>query len=293
MTAKGSFITPCRLLMIILWSCMAAALHAQTPEELRARAEEGDPESMNYLGYLLINGSEGVEQNVEEGLDWLRRAADAGDVKASSNLGWLYLQGEVVDRDVDRGVEMITKAAEAGLPVAESILGDLYRDGLGVRQDSLAADSLYREAFERGLTDAGYKLYALNSEKYATLTPGEKVKEGKYYYLSSVPSVGVKLFYQAADEGDADALALLGDAYTRAVGVPYDYGLSLKYYVEAARAGHPSAMFVLAELLDIFPDALKGDESWGTLSDDPSYWYEKAAEAGVTDDVKASERLFQ
>lgn len=279
--------------VFFLLASLALALYGQSPAEIRQKAEEGDSEAMNYLGYLLISGEEGVEKDVAEGLEWLARAAKAGDVKAASNLGWLYLQGEVVDRNPELAAKWLDQAAEAGLPVAQSILGDLYLEGTGVRQDSLAADSLYREAFEGGLRDAGFKLYNLNADKYASLSPEEKVKTGIYYYLSSVPSEGVKLFYMAAEEGDARAMALLGDAYTRATGVPYDHALSLKYYVEAARAGNPSAMFVIGELLDIFPDALKGNEDWEDLPNDPFFWYEKAAEEGVTDAVIASDFLFK
>lgn len=262
-------------------------------ESLRARADSGDIEAMNYLGYLLIGGAEGAEKDLDEGLMWLSRAATSGDVKAASNLGWLYLQGGVVEQDIDEAVKWLSKAAGAGLPVAQSILGDLYRDGTGVPRDSVAADSLYREAFENGLADAGYKLYALNADRYRALPTGEKVAAGKYYFFSSAPSEGVKLFYLAADEGSPEAYALLGDAYARAIGVPYDHDLSLKYYVEAARRGNPSAMFVIGELLDIFPDALNGNPDWDDLERDPSYWYEKAAEGGVTDSVSASDLLFK
>ena len=234
-----------------------------------------------------------VAPNPDEGLLWLSRAAGLGNVKAASNLGWLYLQGNVVEQDPKEAFKWLSRGAEAGLPVAQSILGDLYRDGIGINNNIEVADSLYRKAFENGLSDAGYKLYALNADKYAKLPPEEKVKVGKYYYLSSVPTEGVKLFYLAAEEGNAEAMALLGDAYTRAAGVPYDHRLSTKYYVEAARAGNPSAMFVLGELLDIFPDVLKSDKEWRDLPDAPSYWYEKAAEAGVIDSVTASNRLFK
>lgn len=291
-----------RRLLTLLAACFSLSVLAQTPEGepastdmeiLQKRAEEGDIEAMNYLGYLLISGSEGVEKDPDEGLIWLSRAAGAGDVKAASNLGWLYLQGGVVERNAEEAVKWLSQAAAARLPVAQSILGDLYRDGLGVEKNSETADSLYLQAFENGLGDAGYKLYALNADNYARLSPSEKVKIGKYYYFSSIPSEGVKLFYQAAEEGNAEAMALLGDAYTRAIGVPYDHNLSKKYYVEAARAGNPSAMFVVAELLDIFPDALKGNADWEGLPDDPSYWYAKAAEGGVTDSATASNLLFK
>lgn len=261
--------------------------------ELRQLAGNGDTEAMNYLGYLLINGNEGVEQDMGEGLIWLTRAAAAGDVKAASNLGWLYIKGDILEQNLEEGLKWLVKASDAGLPVAQSLLGDMYRDGNGVARDTVVADSLYRAAFERGLGDAGYKLYALNAENYAALSPEEKVETGKYYYLRGAPSEGVKLFYMASEQGDATALALLGDAYTRAIGVPYDYDLSLRYYAEAAVAGNPSARFVIGELLEIFPDALKNIETGSHMSEDPAYWYEKAAEGGVTDAVSATEMLFR
>lgn len=262
---------------------------------LKAAAEKGDTEAMNYLGYLYLSGQEGVPTDSAEGLLWLIRAAQKGDVKAASNLGWLYLEGDMLEKDEEEGAKWITTAADAGLPVAQSILGDLYLEGRGVERDSAAADSLYMKAFENGLGDAGYKLYSLRSPGYDALSPEEQVEEGLYYYLRGAPSEGVKLFYMAADKEDARALALLGDAYTRAVGVPYDYDLSLGYYLKAAVAGNPSAQFVIGELLDIFPDALrkfKEEEPYTELPEDPFYWYEKAEEEGITDADIATRRLF-
>ena len=280
------------LLALMAFAPLSAQLTLEADSTLTARAEAGDLEAMNFLGYLLISGEEGMERDPQAGLAWIEKAADAGDAKAASNLGWLYVKGDLVEQDPARGAMWLRKAAAMGLPVAQSLLGDLYLEGTGVERDSVAADSLYREAFERGLADAGYKLEALHSEEYALLPPAEKVKAGKYFYLRGAPSAGVKLFYLAADEGDPDALALLGDAYSRAVGVPYDHDLSLRYYVDAARAGNPSAQFVVGELLEIFPDALKGNPDWSGISDDPFFWYEKAASAGVTDAAIASKRLL-
>lgn len=284
------------LLTALFAALLSLGVSAQNLDSLRRQAEEGDLASMNYLGYLLISGGEtegeAVERDPAEGLLWLIRAASEGDVKAASNLGWLYVEGSLVEQDLDAGVRWLSKAADAGLPVAQSLLGDLYRDGTGVAPDSLMADSLYRRAFEGGLADAGYKLYDLNSPRLAALTPEELVEQGRYFYLRGAPSVGVKLFYMAADQGSAEAMALLGDAYTRALGVPYDHSLSLKYYVEAARAGNPSAQFVVGELLEIFPDSLKGHPEWESLPDSPTFWLEKAAEAGVFDAAEAYSRLL-
>lgn len=280
------------LLLCALLACLS--LRAQSLGELQSRAEAGDAEAMNYLGYLLLNGNDSIRRDIPEGLIWLTRAAQKGDLKAASNLGWLYLQGDVVVKDVAKGIEYVRKASDGGLPVAMSILGDLYRDGTGLATDTAAADSLYRKAFEGGLADAGFKLYALNEDRYKALAPSQKVKEGLYYYIRYAPSEGVKLFYLAAEEGDSRALALLGDAYTRAIGVPYDYNLSLKYYAQAAEKGNPSAQFVIGELLEIFPDALASfvGEDGAPLSDDPAWWFDRAASQGVTDALTATRQLL-
>lgn len=289
-----------RTLLALMAALVFLFAGAQTPDEFRARAEEGDVEAMNYLGFLLLGGEEGMEADPAEGLSWLVKAASLGDAKAASNLGWLYTQGVLLAKDPAEGARWLDVAARKGLPVAQSLLGDLYRDGLGVPRDSLVADSLYREAFERGLADAGYKLYALNEERYLSMEPSEQVATGLYFYLRGVPSDGVKLFYAASDRGNAKARALLGDAYARSIGVPYDYDLSIRYYVMAAAGGDPSAQFVVGELLEMFPDALSGMEGLEELAslpegvaDDPAYWLGKAAEEGVTDAAIATERLMQ
>lgn len=261
-------------------------------ESLRLEAERGSIEAMNLIGYLLLSGDEDTPRDPAAGLSWITRAATLGDVKAASNLGWLLIDGGLVEQNLPEGARWLRRAADKGLPVALSLLGDLYLEGRGVEKDSIEAARLYRDAFEGGLADAGYKLYALNASRYAEMPADQLVEEGKYYYLRLAPSEGVKLFYLAADKGSSDALALLGDAYTRAIGVPYDHDLSLRYYVEAAVAGNPSAQFVVGELLEIFPDALKGHPEWSDVSDDPFLWYAKAAEAGVNDADTATKRLL-
>ena len=268
----------------------------RSTELYRQAAEKGYLPAMNYLGYRLISGEvAAIGKDVDEGLRWLEKAAFAGDSKAASNLGWLLLEGKYVEKDYDKAAYWLRKASDEGLVIAQSLLGDLYLEGKGVATDSLRADSLYREAFEKGLPDAAYKLEALHSERYDTLTAKDLVKEGRYFYLRSAPSIGVKLFYRAADFGDAEALAFLGDAYTRAIGVPYDHKLSLNYYMRAAMGGNPSAQFVIGELLEIFPDALEElkEEGLDIPSDDPFYWFEKAAEGGVTDADTATKLLLQ
>ena len=266
---------------------------------LREAADAGFPAAANLLGYKLITGEGGIERNPAEGLGLLEDAAAHGDPKALSNLGYLLLYGEGVEHDSSKAAYWLQRASEGGILSASSMLGDLYRDGEGVDKDSLKAASLYRMAFDKGLTDAGYKLYDLTKAEIDTLPARARLTEGLYYFNRSLPSVGVDIFRSLAEDSSvspelrAHSKALLGDAYSRGRGVGYDYELSTRYYLEAAREGDPSAQFIIGEMLQIFPDALEGK----ICADDPAdinsayYWLDRAAGAGVTDASTAIRRL--
>lgn len=266
---------------------------------LRRAADAGHPAAENLLGYKLITGEDGVMRNPGEGLERLEHAASLGDSKALSNIGYLLLHGEGVEHDSAKAAYWLQRAADRGILTAASMLGDLYRDGNGVEQDSLAAASLYRMAFDKGLTDAGYKLYDLSKNEIDSLPATARLREGLYYFRRSMPDIGVRIFRQLSQDSlpemRARAKALLGDAYSRGRGVDYDYALSTRYYLEAAREGDPSAQFIIGELLEIFPDALEGM----LLPSDPpdfssaSFWLECAASAGISDASSAFKRLHE
>lgn len=263
-------------------------------EYLRRSAEAGSPKGANLLGYLLMRG-DGMPQDSVAGLQWIERAAEAGDPKAQSNIGYLLLES-----DPARAAHWLERAAEGGVAPARSMLGDLYRDGRGVLRDTLQAEACYRAAFELGLADAAYKLEDLMRASWDTLPAAGRLREGLYLYTRNAPETGVRLFEGvaadslAADSIRARALALLGDACTRARGADYDYDKSMRLYFEAARAGNPSAEFMIGELLEIFPDALDPLLAPTDPADfsSASYWLERAAAAGIPDAAAATRRLL-
>ncbi|MDE5842839.1 MAG: sel1 repeat family protein, partial [Muribaculaceae bacterium] len=231
---------------------------------LRCAADAGYAPAENLLGFKLISGEGGAERNPAEGLERIQHAAELGDPKALSNIGFLLLHGEGVEHDAEKAAYWLQRASERRILSATSMLGDLYRDGIGVAQDSMKADSLYRMAFDNGLTDAGYKLYELTRATIEALPADTLLREALYYYNRTTPSIGVKIISRLADsipEGThgvtpalrAHAKALMGDAYSRGRGIRYDYDLSTRCYLEAALAGDPSAQFIIGEMLEIFP----------------------------------------
>lgn len=267
---------------------------------LRRAAEKEYAPALNLLGFKLLRG-EGMAADTTAGLCLIERAADMGDPRSYNNLGWIYLQGEILPQNYEKAALWFTRAAEAGVPTAMAMLGDMHRDWLLQESDSLAivrADSLYSAAIFSGLPDAQYKLLSLRKPYYATLPADTALQLGLKYYLHGGPAVGVELFRRAAELGSARAEALLGDAYSRALGVGYDHRRSLLHFYRAALAGDPSAQFVIAELLDLFPDALAElpSEELPPESEriaDAEYWYELAATAGIDNAEKASLLLLE
>ena len=269
----------------------------------RLSAELGYAPARNYLGFRYFNG-EAVTQNVDSALYWITKAAAAGDLKAANNLGFLLANSDKVTHDYPQAVAWLSKAADAGLPSAQATLADLLRQGQGAPADTLMAVKLYTSAIKGGLRDAELKLLSMMGHDWESLPADSAVSLGKFYYANNAPFIAVTLFENAAAENNADALALLGDAYSRGDGLDYNHDVSLDYFLRAALLGQPSAQFVIGELLDIFPDSLSSAapeatlaEFYGSQSEIPSeiytasYWYEQAACQGVTDSETAAQLL--
>ena len=229
----------------------------------RASAEKGYAPARNYLGFRYYNGEGGLRRDIDSALFWIERAAESGDAKGAANLGWLLAEGKDVVRDYAHARYWLAKAAEAGLPSGQSQLADLYRQGLGGAADTVMAAKLYTEAIDGGFPEAASQALA--------------------------------------DADDAEAQALMGDAYSRAQGVGYDYEKSLLYFLKAALGGNHPAQFVIGELLDIFPDVLSEPQATELLRQygedindcqSSSFWYGKAAMGGVTNAESASRLLL-
>lgn len=269
----------------------------------RLSAEKGYAPARNYLGFRYFNG-EYVKQDIDSGLYWIAKAAADGDVKGAANLGYLLAWSDKVKTDYPQAVYWLSKAADAGLPTAQSLLADLLKEGKGTETDTVRAVSLYRKAIKGGLHDAELKLLSMMETAWNKLSSDSTLNLGRELYNEGAFMAAVTLFEQAASQNNPTAFALLGDAYSKGLGVDYDHSKSLQLYLEAALLGNPSAQFVIGELLDIFPDALNNDNALEIILSfmpeeevpedifSAEYWYESARIGGVTDADSASRLLL-
>ncbi len=210
----------------------------------------------------------------------LRDSAAAGNSEAANFLGFLYWQGKGTPLDRDSALIYLREAADGGSLKAAANLGHLLLAGENIKADTLEAIRQLDKAATRGLPAAMHELDNLmSSERSLSLEAQALAAAQKNYALEPSATLG-------------HILAILGDARSRGRSIGYDHQKSTEYFYRAARLGNHPAQFILAELLEIFPDALSG------LSDDPAdsdkeRWYGRASAAGINDAREAYRRLFR
>jgi len=95
----------------------------------------------------------------------IRRAADAGDVKAQVAMGWFYSSGKNVPQDKAQAVKWYRLAAAKGNRDAQSALGWMYHEGLGCERNINEAIFWSSKAASQGDKKAGALLKRLRLEK--------------------------------------------------------------------------------------------------------------------------------
>ena len=89
-------------------------------------AEQGHPGAMSFLGMFKITGK-AVDQDIEGGLELLKKAANGGYYEAQYYLGKLYVEGEYVKKDIGYAKKMLSLAAKQGDPDAAALLDEIKK----------------------------------------------------------------------------------------------------------------------------------------------------------------------
>lgn len=125
------------------------------------------------LGTMYLDG-DGVQQDYDEALRYLTRAASAGDALAQNSLGYMYGMGKGVERDYYKAVKWYKEAAMQGYATAQYNMGFMYELGQGVEQDYNKAIEWYKKAAAQGYQDAQKNLDRLYENGGASQTASKK-----------------------------------------------------------------------------------------------------------------------
>ncbi len=229
-----------------------------------------EPSSIEYLTYMALKGDaqsqfrlyqkyytgQGVEADFNKALDFCRMAAMQKHERAMLTLANLYYSGVGnVPANMNSAYFWYRKAAYAGVDSARFMLGEMYAEGksgsppnkaMAVREYLIAAIggvemarfrlSTYNIAEYLDKDDFFYVKYrALNGDADAQLRLGK-------YFLKSENNEAPVWLHKAADAGQAEAYALLGDIYQNGkCGTPVDLPQASEWFEKAAASGHIEA----------------------------------------------------
>ncbi len=127
--------------------------YASAVTQLELGAQKGDRRCAYLLGSILISGKD-VAPNLDEGVRWMREAAEAELPVAQAYLGTLYANGEGVEKNLTTAAEWYRKAAEYGNSLGQAALGAAVFYGLGVPADTAEGYAWTRLAAEQGFPKA-------------------------------------------------------------------------------------------------------------------------------------------
>lgn len=168
-------------------------------------ARKGDAEAQFFVGTMYRHGF-GTEQDDEEGLFWITRAADQGHAQAEFVLGFDLLQRQ----RPEAATPYIVSAAEHGFGTAQYYAGLLYRDGTGVVADPYVALGWILRAANQDIVEAQYEAGRLLADPQPGIKPDPMQA---YVWFSLAAEAG---YAGAAQARDAVARSLTPQQISRA-----------------------------------------------------------------------------
>ncbi|MGW8202737.1 SPOR domain-containing protein [Sphingomonas bisphenolicum] len=142
--------------------------YAKAVAEWRPLAQSGDPDAQFNLGQAYKLGR-GVQPDLNAAIDWYRKAAVQGHLRAEDNLGLLMFQ----QGDRTGAMPYLQRASMRGEPRAQYIVGTALFNGDTLGKDWVRAYALMTRASASGLPQAATSLEQM--DKYI---PEDQRKQG-------------------------------------------------------------------------------------------------------------------
>lgn len=142
--------------------------YARAIAEWRPLAEAGDPDAQFNLGQAYKLGR-GVQADLPQAIDWYRRAAAQGHLRAEDNLGLVMFQ----QGDRANAIPYLQRAAQRGEPRAQYIVGTALFNGDLLGKDWVRAYALMTRSAASGLPQAAASLQQMDK-----FVPEDQRKQG-------------------------------------------------------------------------------------------------------------------
>ena len=249
----------------------AARYFAMAYQGFRTLAEEQPDDRLQYrIGWMLLHGV-GTEKDEQAALEWLEKSAGLKNPHAEYQMAKHILADPSATLErINQAVNWLTHAAEAGLDYAQYTLGKLYRDGESVGHDMTRAVIWFSQAAEQGNMYAMYALGKLHLEAdnpAAALRWFRRSAElGNHfaqYRLGKLllhddgvqkdAAEAVHWLTESAEHGNQYAQYALGKLYLLGKDIPQDREAAVRWLALAAEQGNEYARHFLEHMDDAPP----------------------------------------
>jgi TPR repeat protein len=185
-----------------------------------------------------------VNQDSTQALRYYRKGAEAGNVRAMMNMGWMYRLGGAtitndgmqgaIKKDGPEAAHWFRRAAELGHTPGMLALGSMLENGDGIAEDEAQAARWFRAGAEGGnpVAQTRFGMMLLKGRGVA------KDEARAAHWLG-----------RAAEGGDRDAMSVLGVMLSVGRGIAKDEAEAARWLQKAAEAGNVDAMVVFAAML--------------------------------------------
>lgn len=217
--------------------------------------------------------------------EWYEAAAAQDHTGAMVALGYQFEKGQGVEANVGKAFDLYQRAAERGSSDAMLNVFRLYTIGKGVKADSEQARKWLEKAAAAGSVDAKKELAAMARGNYKR--PGQDLENAAFAaYGKKDYATSLRLYRQASDLGNMDAMVVLGQHYAQGLGVTKDPKEAARFYRVAAEKGNPAGQ---AQLGFAYETGDGVPENW----DEMRNWCGKSAAQHHPLGLNCVGRLFQ
>lgn len=217
----------------------ATALFAANAEldNLKKKADAGDPTAQLALGVLYTKGGNGAEKNPALALEYIKAAAEQNFAPAQTLLGCAYAEGQILPRDIDSAIRWREAGAKNGTPIDKWALGNAYMFGYLMPKNPQRGMYWITQAAEAGHPEAVMKL----AQIYKTQGDAEQSK----YWERKFSQIELA----AAGKGDVGAMTSVAKQYMSGKGGLGQNKLQgVFWYKKAAELGDRDAMDKVAKM---------------------------------------------
>jgi TPR repeat protein len=232
---------------------------------LRQAADKGQGQANTLFGKSNLAKMAGIRQDPELGIQYLKRAAEAGDAYAAHYLSRSYMNGLTGSIDAATAIRYLRIAGENGRASAVFELAMAHRKGFGVPKDEERFLRLMEKAATLGHGKAEIVIGLVHFSQYMEgLTPGIQISVdwlskaarkdnpeallwlGRIFTLFKDttfydPPRGAKFIKRCTELGHADCFTEYATLLRKGNGVPVDPVLSYAYFDQAIKLGNRRA----------------------------------------------------